>query len=302
MVAEVTILLREEPLGVVLWFPSRGREHLHPRHLLQRHGLHPKKSLGQNFLVDQGALQRIASAADLSRSETVLEIGPGLGALTRYLAIAAGRVVAVELDGRLIPLLEDQLAGIPNVQLVEGDILRLDPAALTGGPYKVVANLPYYITAAILRHLLAATPRPQLMVLTVQHEVAQRLTAKPGRMSLLAVSVQYFGQVRQVATLKAGSFYPRPAVNSAVVRVDIHPELPVSALDERRFFQVVKAGFSQKRKQLRNSLRAGLRMPVEQVEAALGAAGIDSRRRAETLCLEEWVNLADALGLFQAAE
>jgi len=274
----------------------------HPRHLLQRYSLHPKKSLGQNFLVDQGALQRIVSAADLTGSETVLEIGPGLGALTRHLAVAAGRVVTVELDGRLIPLLEDQLAGMPNVQLIEGDILRLDPAELMGGPYKVVANLPYYITAAILRHLLGATLRPQLMVLTVQYEVAQRLTAKPGQMSLLAVSVQYFGRVRRVATLKAGSFYPRPTVNSAVVRVDIYPELPVSAQNERRFFQVVKAGFSQKRKQLRNSLKAGLRIPVDQVEAALQAAGIDPRRRAETLCLEEWVSLAEALGLFQATE
>lgn len=279
-----------------------GLEHPHPRHLLQRYNLHPKKSLGQNFLVDQGALQRIVSAADLTGSETVLEIGPGLGALTRHLAAAAGRVVTVELDGRLIPLLEDQLAGMPNVQLIEGDILRLDPAELMGGPYKVVANLPYYITAAILRHLLGATLRPQLMVLTVQYEVAQRLTARPGQMSLLAVSVQYFGRVRRVATLKAGSFYPRPTVNSAVVRVDTYPELPVSTQNERRFFQVVKAGFSQKRKQLRNSLKAGLRIPVDQVEAALQAAGIDPRRRAETLCLEEWVNLAEVLGLFQATE
>jgi len=268
---------------------------MHPRHLLRQYGLRPKKSLGQNFLVDEGALRRIVAAAELTESDTVLEIGPGLGALTRHLAAAAGRVVAVELDGRMIPILKDRLAAFANLRLVQGDVLSLDPAALIDGPYKVVANLPYYITAAILRHLLEATPRPQLMVLTVQREVAQRLTAQPGQMSLLAVSVQYYGRVRQIARLKAGSFYPRPEVDSAVVRVDVYPEPPVSVPDERFFFRVVKAGFGQKRKQLRNSLRAGLAAPAIEVEAALEAAGIDRRRRAETLSVEEWGRLASEL-------
>ena len=275
---------------------------MHPRHLLQRYNLHPKKGLGQNFLVDEGALRRIVAAADLTGSDTVLEIGPGLGALTKLLAEAAGRVVAVELDARLIPLLESELAGIINVEVVEGDILKLDPSALIGTRYKVVANLPYYITAKILRHLLEARTRPDLMVLTVQQEVAERLAAKPGKMSLLAVSVQYYGRVRQVARLKAGSFFPRPAVNSAVVRVDVHQDAPASAPERRRFFRVVKAGFSQKRKQLRNSIRAGLRIPADQAVEALEAAGIDPRRRAETLSLEEWAALAGIPSLFQAGE
>ncbi len=268
---------------------------MHPRRLLQRYGLRPKKSLGQNFLVDTGALHRIVSAADLEPADTVLEIGPGLGALTLELAKAAGRVVAVELDQRLIPVLEQQLAGADNVKLVHGDILDLDPATLISGPFKVVANVPYYITAAILRHLLAAQTRPQLVVLTVQREVARRLTAKPGNMSLLAGSVQFYGQVRQMAVIKAGSFYPRPKVDSAVVRIDLYPRpvLPVSA--EASFFRVVKAGFGQKRKQLRNSLRAGLSLPPEQVVLALEAAGIDPRRRAETLNLDEWGELTAAL-------
>ncbi len=264
----------------------------HPSRLLQHYGLHPKKSLGQNFLVDEGGLRRIVAAADLTESDVVLEIGPGLGSLTRCLAAEAGRVVAVELDGRLIPVLEDQLAGIPNVQLIHGDILSLNPAALAGDCYKVVANLPFYITGAILRHLLGANPRPQMMVLTVQHEVAQRLTAAPGRLSLLAVSVQYYGQVSRVARLKAGSFYPRPEVDSAVVRVDMYQEPPFDVPDDEWFFRVVRAGFGQKRKQLRNGLRPGLGLTADEAEALLAAAGIDHRRRAETLSLEEWASLA----------
>jgi 16S rRNA (adenine1518-N6/adenine1519-N6)-dimethyltransferase len=273
---------------------------MHPRHLLQRYGLHPKKGLGQNFLVEEAALRRIVTAADLTESDTVLEIGPGLGALTRHLAVAAGRVVAVELDDRFIPVLREQLAAVSNVELIEGDILALDPAALVGGPYKVVANLPYYITAAVLRHLLESTPRPELMVLTVQLEVAQRLTAQPGEMSLLAISVQYYGPVRQVARIKAGSFYPRPEVDSAVVRVDLDRDPPLTGPDERCFFRVVRAGFSQRRKQLRNSLKAGLGIPAKEVEAALAAAGIDPRRRAETLSLDEWGKLAQVPELSQA--
>jgi 16S rRNA (adenine1518-N6/adenine1519-N6)-dimethyltransferase len=273
---------------------------MHPRHVLQRYGLHPKKGLGQNFLVEEAALRRIVAAADLTRADSVLEVGPGLGALTRHLAAAAGRVVAVELDDRFMPVLREELADVPNVDLVEGDILQLDPAGLVGRPYKVVANLPYYITAAVLRHLLEATPRPELMVLTVQLEVAQRLTAQPGEMSLLAISVQYYGRVRQVARIKAGSFYPRPEVDSAVVRIDLHRELPLTGLDERRFFRVVRAGFGQRRKQLRNSLRAGLGIPAEVVEGALEEAGIDPRRRAETLSLEEWGQLAKVPELSQA--
>ncbi len=269
---------------------------MHPRHLLQRYGLRPKKGLGQNFLVEEVALQRIVAAGDLNQDDAVLEIGPGLGALTRRLAEAAGRVVAVEIDDRFLPVLQEQLAGTGNVEVVEGDILQLDPAALMGGPYKVVANLPYYITAAVLRHLLETTPQPSLMVLTVQLEVAQRLTAQPGDMSLLAISVQFYGQVRQVARIKAGSFYPRPEVDSAVVRVDLGQEPSLSGVDEQHFFRLVRAGFSQRRKQLHNSLRAGLGVPSDEIEALLNAAGIDGRRRAETLSLAEWGRLAQVPG------
>jgi 16S rRNA (adenine1518-N6/adenine1519-N6)-dimethyltransferase len=268
---------------------------VHPRQVLQRYGLYPKKSLGQNFLVEQDVLLKIVAAARLTRHDTVLEIGPGLGALTRLLADAAGRVVAVELDDRLIPILQDELRDLPNVQVIHADILAVVPGDLVDEPFVVVANLPYYITAAILRHLVESHPRPRRMVLTVQREVAERLTAGPGELSLLAVSVQVFGNVSQVFQIKAGSFYPRPEVDSAVVRIECYPQPLFDPVDERHFFWVLKAGFALRRKQLRNSLAAGLRLDKERVELALQAAGIDPRRRAETLAISEWVALAREL-------
>lgn len=262
--------------------------------LLRRFAIQPKKSLGQNFLVDEAALARITDAADLGPNDTVLEIGPGLGTLTRRLAEAAGRVIAVELDERLIPVLRSVLAPYRQVAIVHGDILELDVAELIGqgaGPYKVVANLPYYITSAVLRHLLEAPLRPTLMVLTVQLEVAQRLTAGPGEMSLLAVSVQVYGQPRLVARIKAGSFYPVPKVDSAIVRVDLYEQPVVPLEDLAGFFEVARAGFSERRKQLRNALSRGLNHEAQAITLALHQAGIDPARRAETLSLEEWVRI-----------
>ena len=189
---------------------------MHPRQILDRYGIAPKQSLGQNFLHDEGLLARIVAAADLSSGDAVLEIGPGLGALTRQLAQAAGRVVAVELDDRLLPVLRYELEPFANVEIVHGDILTFDVGAHFDGPFVVVANVPYYITGAILRRLLEGHPRPKRMVMTVQREVADRLTATPPRMSLLAVGVQYYGSVRLVGAVKAGAFWPRPEVDSAV--------------------------------------------------------------------------------------
>ncbi|MCI0399679.1 MAG: 16S rRNA (adenine(1518)-N(6)/adenine(1519)-N(6))-dimethyltransferase RsmA [Chloroflexi bacterium] len=267
---------------------------MHPKHLLERHGLVAKKSLGQNFLYDEAVLARIAAAADLAAGDEALEIGPGLGALTRHLAQTAGRVIAVELDDRLLPILEEQLAGYPNVTLVHGDILEIDPAAYFTGPYKVVANVPYYITGAILRHLLAGRHKPTLMVLTVQQEVAERLSAGPGDMSLLAASVQFYGQVSVVDGIKAGAFWPRPEVDSAVVRIDLAGRPAVDVADEEGFFRVVKAGFSQKRKQLQKNLLS-LGYTREEVQQALDKAGVAGQRRAETFSLEEWAAVYQCL-------
>jgi len=260
--------------------------------LLRRYDLRPNKRLGQNFLMDPANLQKVIAAAQVSPGDSVLEVGPGLGSLTRLLAQQAARVVAVELDERLIPPLKEVLGGYTNVTVIQGDILSLPPASW-GQPagYLVVANIPYYITSALIRHLLETRPQPARMVLTVQKEVAERICAGPGKLSLLALSVQVYGEPRLAAHIPSGAFYPPPQVDSAVVRIDLLPEprIPPPLLDG--FFRLAKAGFSQKRKNLKNALAGGMHWTSAQAEAFLAQAGIDSRRRAETLSIEEWHRL-----------
>ncbi len=265
---------------------------LNAAQILKAHSLRADKSLGQNFLQDPYALEKITAAAEILPTDTVLEVGPGLGALTRHLARAARQVIAVELDGGLLAPLRELLSGYTNVEIVHGDMLALAPAEIVpASDYLVVANIPYYITSALLRHLLETTPRPHRVVLTVQKEVAERICASPPDMSLLALSVQVYGTPRIAAVIPAGAFYPKPKVDSAVVRIDLSPApfIPYTLLDT--FFALAKAGFSQKRKQLRNSLAAGMRKSPAESEAILRAAGIDPKRRAETLTLEEWREL-----------
>ncbi len=269
---------------------------MHPKQLLATYQIEPKKSLGQNFLFDPNVLARIVDAADITGQDCVLEIGPGLGHLTKQLATRAGQVTAVELDNRLMPILQQQLAAYPNVTLMHGDILDQNPNLLFPDPYKVVANVPYYITGAILRHLLSAQNKPTCMVMTVQKEVAERITAVPPQMSLLAVSVQYYGRVRMVSTIKAGAFWPRPDVDSALIRIDVDERFLLDAAGEKQFFRLVKVGFSQKRKQLQKNMRQ-LGLSRAQIEAVLNAAGVDGRRRAETLTLDEWHALFNGLDL-----
>ncbi|RME69428.1 MAG: 16S rRNA (adenine(1518)-N(6)/adenine(1519)-N(6))-dimethyltransferase RsmA [Chloroflexi bacterium] len=265
--------------------------------LLQKYNLRPRKGLGQNFLVDPHHLGRIIEAAELTPEDVVLEIGPGPGTLTRLLVESARQVIAVELDAAMVNLLRQELGHHSNLALVQADILQVDLPALIGGTrrYKVVANLPYYITSAVLRHILETVPRPACVVVTVQKEVAQRIVASPGQMSLLAVSVQFYGRPTLVHRIPAGAFYPPPKVDSAVLRIDPYPTPRVEVADVEQFFRVVRAGFGKKRKQLRNALSAGLGRPPAQVEQILQAAGIDPRRRAETLSLEEWARLAAAI-------
>ena len=264
--------------------------------LLRLHGLRPRQSLGQNFLVDTSALERVVEAADIQPSSTVLEVGPGLGSLTRYLARAARRVIVVELDANLIPILEEVLGGVENVEIVQGDILKIQPANLIGtsnleAGYEVVANIPYYITSNLIRHLLESSLKPSRFVLTVQREVAERITASPPDMSLLSLSVQVYGLARKVAKIPARAFYPAPKVDSSVVRVDLYPDplIPAHLIDT--FFRLAKAGFSQKRKTLRNSLSAGISWPAAQTSDLLNSVGIDPQRRAETLSIDEWKSL-----------
>ena len=272
---------------------------------MREYGLWPRKGLGQNFLVDEGALSRIVEAAELSPEDTVVEVGAGPGFLTRLLAQRAGHVIAVELDEKMVNLLRRELAAFPNLEVIHGDILDLPPSVLMMAserlfgaprPYKVVANIPYYITSAVLRHFLEDPLKPGLMVVTVQWEVAQRLVAAPGEMSLLAVSVQFYGRPRILFRIPSRAFYPAPKVDSAAVRIDVYPRPAVEVKDVGRFFEVVRAGFAHRRKQLRNALARGLSLEVEKAEEALQRAGIDPRRRAETLSLEEWARLCEELG------
>jgi 16S rRNA (adenine1518-N6/adenine1519-N6)-dimethyltransferase len=261
--------------------------------MMRRFDLKARKRLGQHFLVDETVLQRIVSAAEITPADTILEIGPGLGILTREMAGRAGRVIAVELDNRLAAILKQTLAPLTNVTIINDNILQLDPATLLTGPtaYKVVANLPYYITSPVLRHLLEASARPEIMILMVQKEVAQRIAAAPGRRSLLSISVQYYGNPRIIDIVPAESFHPAPEVDSAILRIDVYPRPAVTVSDEKGFFDLVRGGFTASRKQIANSLAQGLAMDKPAVVTLLDRAGIRSQRRAETLTLEEWAEL-----------
>lgn len=273
--------------------------------LLKKYGLRPSKGLGQNFLVDDNALRKVVNAAEISDKDVVLEVGPGLGSLTRYLAIAAQKVIAVELDQKLLPVLHETLAPFDNVEIVIGDILEQNPEELMDSverrressqpissiqppAYKVVANIPYYITSALIRHLLEAEIKPNSMVLTVQKEVAQRICEQPPNMSLLALSVQVYGQPKIAAKIPAGAFYPPPKVDSSIVTIGLFPDPLIVHSQLPLFFRLAKAGFSQKRKMLRNTLSAGMKWSKEKATTVLTNAEIDPQRRAQTLSIREW--------------
>jgi 16S rRNA (adenine1518-N6/adenine1519-N6)-dimethyltransferase len=273
------------------------------RGLLEQHGLRPKKSLGQNFLLSEALLQAVGRAADIGPDDVVVEVGPGVGTLTAQLARSARQVIAVEIDPNMVAILRDTLSEFGNVTVIHEDILKLDLDAVLdrfmapGQPlpdrYKVVANLPYYITSAVIRKFLEHPRRPEVLALMVQEEVAQRILAAPGEMSLLAVSVQFYAVPSLAMKLPAGAFYPAPKVDSAVVRLTVRNER--RAVDPKLFFRVAQAGFGQKRKQLRNSLAAGLAISPAAGESILLSAGIDPQRRAQTLTIEEWERLANAV-------
>ncbi len=265
--------------------------------LLRKYGLRPKKGLGQNFLSDPIILQKVVRTSGITSDDAVLEIGPGLGSLTVELAKSAKRVVAVEIDENMFGPLGEVLAQRANVDLVLGDILAQDVRDLMSAPapYVVVANIPYYITSAIIRHLLESDHPPQRLILTVQKEVGERICADPPDMNLLALSVQVYGSPKVTFRIPAGAFYPPPKVDSSVVQVDVFTKPLIARESLDLFFQLVKAGFSQKRKTLRNSISAGMRWPKESAEKALESAQIDPMRRAETLSLSEWKALVQAV-------
>jgi 16S rRNA (adenine1518-N6/adenine1519-N6)-dimethyltransferase len=266
---------------------------MHARRLLRKHKIRPNRRLGQSFLVDHEALEKVIAAADLTGEETILEVGAGLGALTCRLAETAKRVIAVEVDQRLLPLLREVISQYENVQLVYGDILQLNLTTLIDeGEYAVIANIPYNITSALIRYLLEAEKSAERIVLTVQREVAERIVAKPGSLSLLAVSVQIYGRPQIAARIPADAFYPKPKVDSAVLRVDVHPKTIVAQELLPTLFRLARAGFGQKRKQLRNALAGGLHMSPSVVKEWLEKAAIPPKARAQELGLEAWAQLA----------
>ncbi len=264
---------------------------------LNRLGLRPSRDLGQNFLHDAEVLRSIVEAADLQPADRVVEVGPGLGVLTYELVQRAGTVVAVELDKRLAERLQEEF-NTPVLRIVQADVLRTDPGALLGEPvsYKVVANLPYQATSAILRHFLEARVPPELMVVMVQWEVAERIVAAPPDMSVLAHSVQIYAAPEIIRRVPAAAFLPAPQVDSAILRLTRRPKLLVDVDDVDAFFRVIKAGFLHARKKLANALPGGLAAmgqarPKDEVLEALRRAGIDGDRRAETLTMEEWAGV-----------
>lgn len=262
--------------------------------LMKKYDIKPKKSLGQNFLVEAAGLNKVIDAAQLQPEDEVLEIGAGLGSLTYLLAQSVRQVVAVEIDKAVLPPLREALTNFENVQIIEGDILEKNPDELMEGKdYVVVANIPYYISSAIIRHLMEAANRPKRVVLTVQKEVAERVLARDGKMSLLSLSVQVFGQVSMAGVIPAGSFLPAPDVDSAVLKIELYPEPLIPLANEKVFFKIAHAGFSQKRKTLRNSLSGGLGVSAILSEEILSKAQIDPQRRAETLTIPEWNKLAE---------
>ena len=270
------------------------------RDLLREYGLRPRKGLGQNFLTDTQVVERIVAAAELAPDDTVIEVGPGLGVLTLQLAKAlpAGRLRAVELDRELASRLRERLKDYPAAEVVQDDILQLNPAELSAGQsYKVVANLPYYITSAVLRHFLESMTPPTRLVVMVQREVAERMTAAPGDMSLLALAVQFYGAAKIMFSVPPSAFYPPPKVHSAVVRIDVYPlqERLLPNVNAATFFRIARAGFGQKRKQLVNTLSSGLGLDKVKAGAALTGAGISPTARPEDLSLADWGRVVDAL-------
>lgn len=269
---------------------------LHIPDLLKKYQITPHKSLGQNFLADHNALLKIVQDSGVRPEDRVLEIGAGLGSLTRLLAVQSGTVVAVELDADLFPALRSVVQSFDNVRLIQGDILRIPPGQIfSEDGYKVVANIPYYITSAVIRHLLEAAVRPDRLVLTMQREVAERILNADQKMSLLSLSVQIYGQAHLASQIPAECFYPRPKVDSSVLVIDVDAIPKLGKPETNRLFQLAHLAFNQKRKMLRSSLRPALGQDLDTVSDVLAQAGIDPRQRPETLALEDWIRLVQVM-------
>lgn len=265
-------------------------------YICKRFDIKMSKKLGQNFLIKRGIVDEIVKAADLQEGEPVLEIGPGIGTLTQGLAQSGANVTAIELDTRLLEVLDTTLAQYSNVTIVHGDVLKLDvPSIMNNEPFKVVANLPYYITTPIIMSLLESRLPIERLVVMVQKEVALRMVAKPGTKDYgaLSVAVQYYTKPDIVLDVPPKSFLPAPAVTSSVIRCVLRDKPPVDVVDEKLFFRVVKAGFAQRRKTFANTMKT-TGLSKDRIEELLVKANIDGQRRGETFTLQEFANVANA--------
>ena len=261
--------------------------------LLKAWNLRPSKRLGQHFLINQNAIKKIIQAAGLKPNDTVLEIGPGLGILTKELVKKAGEVIAVEKDPKMCQILEEELKDFKNVKIIQDDILKSNIQYLISNiQYKVVANLPFYLTAPVIRKFLETKTPPKSMVLVVQKEIAQRICSRPPKMSILAVSVQFYAEPKIVGYISKKSFWPIPKVNSAIIKIVPRQfRVPVPRQFCEQFFRIVRAGFAHTRKQLVNNLSGGLKVEKEKIKKWLLKNGVRPEQRAESLSVRDWINL-----------
>lgn len=272
------------------------------KEICESYGIYPSRSKGQNFLISSMAYDRIVEAAELTKDDTVLEVGPGLGFLTSRLAKNANRVLAVEMDDKLAAYLRNALiaSDIKNVEVINEDVLKLNlndaKYKIPSAKYKIVANLPYNITSFFLRTIFSSWPRPSEMVLLLQKEVVERICAKPGDMSLLALSIQFYAEPQKLFDVPRKDFWPSPQVDSAVIKIKTKGQDNFNGSGlEKRFFQLAKIGFSAKRKMLKNNLAGGLKIGAAEAEKYLAAIGLDAKARAEDLAVDDWIRLISNL-------
>ena len=267
------------------------------KNLLQEYNIRPNKLMGQNFLINPRVLQKIIETADL-KNDIVLEVGPGLGTLTQELAKKAKKVIAVEKDKQMVEALKETLKDFKNVEIIQGNILKQN---LNFKNYKVVANIPYYLTSPLIRMLLESDNPPKEIILMIQKEVAKRITVQPPKMNLLAVSVQFYAQPKIISYVSKESFWPEPKVDSAIIKITPHPSVILREKPEeshQNFFKIVKAGFSSPRKQLANNLSEKLKIDKGEIKTALAECGLNPQARAESLNVEDWRKLSSDL-IFQ---
>ena len=257
--------------------------------VLKYHETQPLKKFGQNFLIDKGVIKKIFEAAELQKSDVVLEIGPGIGNLTKELSQKVKKIITVEKDPKMVKILKEAIKGFKNIEIVQDDIRKIQISKLKIKNYKLIANLPFYLTAPTIRKFLENKYPPKEMILIIQKEVAQRISAKPPKMNLLAVSVQFYAKPKIISYVSRKSYWPQPKVDSAIIKITTNKERRV--INKDWFFQIVKAGFSQPRKQILNNLSNGLKLNKGKIKSWLLKNNIQPTQRAKDLVIQDWINL-----------